>query len=130
MSRAQRLSPESFLTLYAASGIAGSLLSAGLSAARGVSVPSLGASGAVLGALTYYLLHNPDARMWVMGVEMSGSQTHALNVGLNTLGAVYSMRRGGGAGGVDWAAHVGGIASGWAYAEWRARQRPRTARAW
>lgn len=113
----QGMSHASFWGLYTASGLAGSVLSTAVNRVRRIATPSLGASGAVFGVLTYYLLHNPHSGALLMGVvELSAQQMLITSVVLNLLLAA-SVRRVR----VDGTAHLGGMLAGWMWYTWDKR---------
>lgn len=110
-ARAPRLSATEFYGMYMAAGLVGSGASHVFRIAQGaLVVPSLGASGAVFGVLTYFLVAHPEAQMLVMGIPMQAETLMAVNVLMNAAGALYSLTSGKAA--IDTAAHLGGIAVG------------------
>jgi membrane associated rhomboid family serine protease len=94
----------SFLQFYLWCGIGGAI--AHLLFARHTSV--IGASGAISGVLVAYALRWPDEEVYVFGViPMKSRWLIAAMIGMNVIFALSPSS------GIDWTAHVGGMAFGW-----------------
>jgi membrane associated rhomboid family serine protease len=122
-ARLQRPSPIGFVALYTVAGLAGSALDVAVNDAWfQLFSASLGASGAVMGVLTYSFLGDKrDVAAEILFVHLSGRAANALLLAVNGAGTAYMLMYGVHALGVSWAAHLGGMAVGaLAYAGQRA----------
>jgi len=99
-----------FLTVYLISGLAGGIVT-WLASLNSV-VPTLGASGAVLGVLVAFGLTFPDAIIFInFFIPMKAKWLVIIYAALNIFGTI------GGRGGISYTAHLGGMAAG--FLAWR-----------
>jgi membrane associated rhomboid family serine protease len=114
-----RMGPGRFLSFYLASGVAAGLVH--LLSNPASTVPTVGASGAIAGALGAYFILFPRARVltvmplffWPFFVEVPAVLFMAIWFGSQLLSGVAAVAGGGEqAGGVAWWAHVGGFVAG------------------
>lgn len=116
----ERLGGWSFLGLYFASGIGGSLLSFVMPDAR--NVPVLGASGAIMGVAVVFARFWPRVRFYFYGLfPLEAWLLILVYIGLDVSGAL-----GIGGAGIAHFAHLGGAAAGYLYlaaVEWRSPAR-------
>jgi len=96
----------SFIQFYLWSGLGGAV--AHLIFAQHTAV--IGASGAISGVLVAYALRWPDEEVYLFGViPMKSRWLIAAMIGMNI---VFALSPGSG---IDWTAHVGGMAFGWIF---------------
>ncbi|HEY3747103.1 MAG TPA: rhomboid family intramembrane serine protease, partial [Gemmatimonadaceae bacterium] len=94
----------SFLQFYLWCGLGGAI--AHLIFAQHTAV--IGASGAISGVLVAYALRWPDEEVYIFGViPMKSRWLIAAMIGMNIIFALSPSS------GIDWTAHVGGMAFGW-----------------
>ncbi len=110
-----------FTIIYFASAIAGDFLHLAMFGAAYPDIPSIGASGAIMGVMGAALYMFPHSRMmlfywigwiWVGVTEWPLWGIALIYLGLDLLGAALDIAAGGGAGGVANLAHLGGAAGG------------------
>lgn len=105
-----------FLKFYVAAGLAGAALTLLLSVTpfafgqRLFDVPTVGASGAILGLLLAYGLYFPDRPIYMYFLFAVPAKYFVMIVGAITFLMTFS-----GGGGTAWAAHLGGLAGGYAF---------------
>jgi membrane associated rhomboid family serine protease len=95
-----------FVQFYLWCGLGGAV--AHLLFARHLAV--IGASGAISGVLVAYALHWPDDEVYVFGVIPMKSRL--LIVAMIAMNIVFALSP---SSGIDWTAHVGGMAFGWLF---------------
>lgn len=111
-----------FLKLFLLSGVAGHLAYTFL----GAQTPTVGMSGAVAGLVAYYGIRFPNHRFNIPKLFGFGFRMHALTLSLSAQAFTviflaknlfgFYLQYSGGGGGINYAAHIGGIAFGAAYA--------------
>ena len=110
-----RFGPRAFLLFYLVSGLAGSI--ARIAMDPGSPTPLLGASGAISGVLGAYLVLFPRNKVnalvaFVFVISIPAVVAIGLWIVLQVLGGLGSYAAGPSAGGVAYAAHIGGFAAG------------------
>jgi membrane associated rhomboid family serine protease len=109
-----------YLALYLASGILGSLAHVGISSLTGadLTTPMVGASGAISGILGAYLALFPGNRVYVLLFNFIPTAFSAwVVIGIWFLLQLFGGLAGMTAGGVAYAAHIGGFVLGWLWAK-------------
>jgi len=105
----RRIGPEATWTTFAASGIAAAYASTAFKIARGIAIPSLGASGGVAGLLAAIAVIEPDAQFALIFLPMFTFPAKAFLpavAALEVVGMVRGWRM------MDHAAHLGGLCWG------------------
>jgi rhomboid-like protein len=105
----RRIGPEATWTTFAASGIAAAYASTAFKIARGVAIPSLGASGGIAGLLAAIAVIEPDAQFAIIFLPMLTLPAKAFLPALAALEVVGMLR---GWRMMDHAAHLGGLCFG------------------
>jgi len=123
-----RLTPFEFMTMYTVSGVLSSLASNVFMLRLGNPRPSLGASGAIFGVLTYYTLAQPESRVLLLFIfNMRSIDALFVATAMNAVLCAQEVRaaRNGVRGPLfDGMAHLGGTAVG-AIFYYLARERSR-----
>ena len=123
-----RLTPIEFMTMYTISGVFSSLASNVFMLKLGNPRPSLGASGAIFGVLTYYTLAQPESRVLLLFIfNMRSIDALFVATAMNAVLCAQEVRaaRNGVRGPLfDGMAHLGGTAVG-ALCYYLARERSR-----
>ncbi len=115
-----RIGRRRFITLYLVSGILGSLAHVGMSALTGADLnsPMIGASGAISGILGAYLALFPGNRVYVLLFNFIPTTFSAwFVIGIWFIIQLFGGLAGMTAGGVAYAAHIGGFLVGWIWAK-------------
>ncbi|XP_018013637.1 presenilins-associated rhomboid-like protein, mitochondrial [Hyalella azteca] len=110
-----KLGMEQFLGLYLCSGVLSSLAGAAFKVLIRSSVPSIGASGAIMGMLGYFCSKYPDSRLGIIFIpnfNFSAEQGLMGIMCLDTTGLILRWRL------FDHAAHLSGAISGIMYAKY------------
>jgi membrane associated rhomboid family serine protease len=96
----------SFVQFYLWCGLGGAIAHLGFAQHSAV----IGASGAISGVLVAYALRWPDEEVYLFGViPMKSRWLIAAMIGMNIIFALSPSS------GIDWTAHVGGMAFGWIF---------------
>jgi membrane associated rhomboid family serine protease len=113
-----RLGPAKFLIFYLVCGIAATLAQVAVSAE--LSIPNLGASGAISGVLAGYLVLFPKGRVKILMrggvVALPAMVVIGLWIVLQIISGIGSFKQSGQTGGVAYIAHIGGFVAGLALA--------------
>ncbi|MGD8818087.1 MAG: rhomboid family intramembrane serine protease [Acidobacteriota bacterium] len=104
-----------FLKYYLVCGIGGALASLILVRMVGPA-PVIGASGAIFGLLLAFALRWPDARIYIWFLFPVKAKWFVAFLGLTAFW--FTLRAGGGGGGVAHWAHLGGLVTGWTWLRW------------
>ena len=108
--------PKEFLCFYLVAALAASVSYLGLNLVTGSMAPMIGASGAILGILALFALHFPKQIIYVMLVIPVEARWVVLGITAFDLFPVINALFGhGNSDGVAHAAHLGGLAFGYAY---------------
>lgn len=105
------LGPEQLIGLYISAGTVSSLSSLTIRLFRGISIPSLGASGAILGILGYVCTNAPETKLLLFFVPIEAGNAIKLIVLVDFIGILARWRL------IDHAAHLGGSLFGIWYAK-------------
>jgi membrane associated rhomboid family serine protease len=121
-----RLGSKHFLRLYFASGLAGGILSIGLTPFGQASIPIIGASGAVFGVQLAFAYFWPRQQILIWGlIPIEARWLVVIMTGLALWGGFL-----GPGGGVAHFAHLGGFAGGYLYLKWLQRRQQAPLREW
>lgn len=106
------LGPEQLIGLFFSAGAMSSLTSLALRMSRGVAVPSLGASGAILGVIGYICTTRPDTQLLLLFIPLEAGNVIKIMILVDIIGVLARWRF------IDHAAHLGGSLFGIWYAKY------------
>jgi rhomboid-like protein len=112
------MTPSEYLAFYTGTGVFASVASNAFNLYARIGNPSVGASGAIFGVLSYFCMSHPDAGILVFFIPMSAFTGLMLGTAVNAglvIRAASAIRSGRAPPAVDGMAHLAGTIAGIAY---------------
>lgn len=100
------MGPEKLIALFLSAGVYSSFVSIAYKLARGISQPSLGASGALFGVIGYICTVKPETQLLVFFIPVEAGNAIKLLMATDVLGMILRWKM------LDHAAHLGGAIFG------------------